>query len=323
MATRSRSHGRRLMKFSMIKTKQKVHRSLQDPVLFAKEMLCHETWSQQEAILRSVATHRRTAVKACHASGKTFTAAEATLWWITHRKSGIVVTTAPTMTQVERLLWGEIRNAVRTAIIEYPEPSATSLNLGPKHYAVGISTNEGERFQGFHGDLLVILDKAPGVKPRIYDAIEGFRTGGDVRVLALGNPTIASGPFFDAFTKNREGWNLITISAFDTPNLKGLTLEALLKLSEEELDDNPVPYLTTRRWVTEKYHEWGPNHPLWESRVLGNFPAQAEDALLSLTWLELAKIRELRSTKEFSTEAWMWQDRARMKPFSRSAADPS
>jgi phage terminase large subunit len=164
--------------------------------------------------------------------------------------------------------------------------------LGPNHYAIGISTNEGERFQGFHGDVLVILDEAPGVKPRIYEAIEGIRAGGDVRILALGNPTIASGPFYDAFTANREGWNLITISAFDTPNLEGYTVESLLELPEEELDNNPIPYLTTRRWVKEKYREWGPGHPVWESRVLGNFPAQAEDALLSLTWLEQAKLRE-------------------------------
>src|SRR5262249_45999102 len=51
-------------------------------------------------------------------------------------------------------------------------------------------------------------------------------------------------------------------------------------------------YLTTRRWVKEKYYEWGPGHPLWESRVLGNFPSQSEDALLSLAWLEAAKYRE-------------------------------
>ena len=280
------------MKSSTKKAKQRLRESLQDPVLFSKKMLDHNVWAKQEHILRSIATHRRTAVKACHSSSKTFTAAEATLWWITHRKNGIVVTTAPTMTQVERLLWGEVHNAVRTAKISYPKPNATSLVLGPNRYAMGLSTNEGERFQGFHGDVLVILDEAPGVKPRIYEAIEGIRAGGDVRVLALGNPTIASGPFYDAFTTNREGWNLITISAFDTPNLDGLTIESLLALSEEELDNNPVPYLTTRRWVKEKYHEWGPRHPLWESRVLGNFPAQAEDALLSLTWLEEAKIRE-------------------------------
>jgi len=113
-------------------------------------------------------------------------------------------------------------------------------------------------------------------------------------VLALGNPTIASGPFYDAFTTNREGWNLISISAFDTPNLKGITLDSLLKMTGQDLDQNPWPSLTTRRWVREKYYEWGPGHPLWESRVLGNFPAQSDDSLLSLEWLERATLREIQ-----------------------------
>jgi len=117
-----------------------------------------------------------------------------------------------------------------------------------------------------------------------------------VRVLALGNPTVSSGPFHDAFTSQREGWNLITISAFETPNLAGITVEQLLQLSEEELNQNPRPYLTTRRWVKEKYSEWGPGHPLWESRVLGNFPAQSEDALLSLAWLEKAQFSHVDGT---------------------------
>ena len=121
------------MKSSTMKAKQKILQSLQDPVKFSQKVLGHTVWSKQEQILRSIAAHPRTAVKACHASGKTFTAAEATLWWITQRKNRIVVTTAPTMTQVERLLWGEIRSAIRTAKIEYPEPTATSLNLGPNH----------------------------------------------------------------------------------------------------------------------------------------------------------------------------------------------
>jgi hypothetical protein len=59
---------------------------------------------------------------------------------------------------------------------------------------------------------------------------------------------LSSGPFYDAFTANRQGWNLITISAFDTPNLQGVTLEQLLDMPDKELDENPHPYLTTRRW---------------------------------------------------------------------------
>jgi hypothetical protein len=214
------------------------------------------------------------------------------LWWITLHPEAIAVTTAPTWTQVERLLWGEIRSAVARSTIAYPTPNATSLQLGPNRYAIGLSTNEGVRFQGFHGNVLIVLDEAPGILPEIWEAIEGIRAGGDVRVLALGNPTISSGPFYDAFTANRGDWNLITISAFDTPNLQGVSLENLLQMEDEELDCNSHPYLTTRRWVREKYAEWGPGHPLWASRVLGQFPVQSEDALLSLAWLEAARERE-------------------------------
>ena len=259
--------------------------------MFAKVMLGHQVWLRQRDILQSVANHARTAVKACHASSKTFAAAEAVVWWITRSQNAIAVTTAPTWIQVERQLWGEIHNAINGAKIDYPRPTATSWQIAPGRYAIGMSTNEGVNLQGFHGPVLLVLDEAPGILPEIWEATETIRAAGDVRILALGNPTIASGPFYDAFTSHRDGWSLITISAFDTPNLAGVTLEQLLKLSEEELDQNPCPYLITRRWVKEKYYEWGPGHPLWESRVLGNFPMQSEDSLLSLTWLEQANLR--------------------------------
>jgi hypothetical protein len=264
---------------------------LEDPALFVRHFLNRKLWYRQEEILRSVAAHRRTAVKACHASGKTFVAAAAVLWWITTRPKGIAITTAPTWTQIERVIWPEIHRLALNAKIAYPKPSLTKLDLGDGRFAMGLSTNEGVRFQGFHGNILIILDEAPGILPEIYEAIGGIQAGGDVRVLALGNPVIASGPFFDAFSANRTGWNLISISAFDCPNLMGVTLEQLLTMCDEQLDDNCWPSLTTRRWVRDRYIEWGPRHPLWESRVCGNFPQQSDDALFSLTWLEQAKNR--------------------------------
>lgn len=264
---------------------------LLDPVRCVEILLCCFPWEKQKEILRSLNTHPRTAVKACHASGKTFVAAVAVLWWLITHPKGIVLITAPTWLQVERVLWPEIHAAVGRAKYAFPRPSATKLEMGPNRYAIGLSTNEGVRFQGYHGDVLIIIDEAPGVLAEIYEAIEGIRAGGDVRVLALGNPVISSGPFYDAFTENRGTWNLITISAFDTPNLAGLTPESLLELPDHELDLNPHPYLTSRRWVKEKYIEWGPGNALWESRVLGNFPTQSDDALLSLTCLERARLR--------------------------------
>jgi hypothetical protein len=66
-------------------------------------------------------------VKACHASGKTFTAAETVLWWVILHQDAIAITTAPTRTQVERLLWGEIHQAVGRAEIQYPKPRIWGL----------------------------------------------------------------------------------------------------------------------------------------------------------------------------------------------------
>lgn len=244
--------------------------------------------------MRSVAAHPRTAVKACHSSGKTNVAADIAIWWLTAHTDGIVVTTAPTWNQVRLLLWGEIRKSLAPMKDFYGgvEPNATSFHLGPNRYAIGLSTNEGVNFQGFHGKVLIIMDEAPGIEGDIWEAVEGIRAGGDVRVLALGNPVIASGPFYDAFRSNRDGWSTITISAFDTPNLRGLDIDALLSLQDDELGRNPRPYLTTRRWVREKHAEWGPDNPIWQSRVLGNFPAQSEFSLISLAWVEAAGRRE-------------------------------
>jgi hypothetical protein len=281
----------------------------EDPALMSRAIFRHDLWPVQEQILRSVAQNRWTSVKACHASGKTFTAADAVLWWITRHRDGVAVTTAPTWMQVEKLLWGEIHNTVADCKrrLSYPEPSKTELRIGPNRYALGISTNESVRFQGWHGRILIVLDEAPGVLPGIYEAIEGIRAGGDVRVLELGNPTVASGHFYESFTSKRANRSLFTISAFDTPNLAGVSLTYtgadgrpvktgdgpdLLSLPDHELDRNQRSYLTSRRWVKEKYDEWGLDSPLFQARVLGNFPLQSEDALISIAWLEAARNRE-------------------------------
>lgn len=267
--------------------------STRDPVGFARTALRHDLWPMQEAILRAVATSPRVAVKAAHATGKTFVAADAVLWWVTTFPDGIVVTTAPTWTQVERVLWGAVHRAAEGSLIAYPPLNQTELRLGPNNFAMGLSTNEGVRFQGFHGKVLVVIDEAPGVSPDIWEAIEGIRAGGDVRVLALGNPTVASGPFYDAFTASRASWRTFTISAFDTPNLMGLNPESLLVMSEEELDQNDRSYLVTRRWVREKLQEWGQGHPLYQSRVVGEFPTDGDDVLFPLSWLDGARGRQL------------------------------
>ncbi len=280
--------------------------SICNPSLFASNFLNLDLWSTQIAVLHALQTSRRVSVKACHASGKTLVAAAASLWFLMAHDEAIVLTTAPTWMQVENVLWREIRKLAAQSAIAFPEPNVTSMHLGHQRYAIGLSPDQGVRLQGYHcRNILVIVDEATGVAPGIWEAVEGIRAGGNVKLLCLGNPTLSSGKFYDFFHAERAGWSLYTISAFDTPNFAGVKLEYdyngdevrlgepsgrdLLELTEEELDCNPRPYLVTRRWVREKYEEWGPGHHLWQTRVLGQFATQPDDALFPLAWLEYAK----------------------------------
>lgn len=286
-----------------------------DPVWFAREVLGHDLWSMSEDILRALSVPRaRIAVAGCHSSSKTFSAAETVLW--TPYAGGIAITTAPTARQVARMVWAEVhamypksRTPLGGELLKTAE-----FRIAPDLYALGLSTDKGVNFQGFHaresGFMLIILDEAPGVPPSVYNAIEGVRAGGDVRVLALGNPDVPSGPFYDAFTKDRSAWKTFTIDAFASPNFEDeenpgryLDLEDLLALPEHRIDYATRPYLITRRYVLEKYEEWGLASPLWMSKVCGQFPDQAEDSLISLAWLNAARVREIEPGPDDEWEA--------------------
>lgn len=293
--------------------------TIDDPKLFFETYLDVSLWSTQREILDAVNTHPRVAVKACHASSKTYSAARLLLWWLVKHQEAVVVTTGPSWHQIETQLWGEVHTAAAKSKIAFPQPNLTQLKVDSQRIAYGLSTSvtkqdEGVKIQGIHGkNILVIIDEAPGLNPKIWEAIEGARAGGNVRVLALGNPTIASGPFHSAFVEQRSGWKCITIDAFETPNFSDIPgglefvdkdgklienessrLWNLLHLPDEELDNNICPYLVTRRWVVERYHEWGLDHPSWQSRVRGQFPKQAPDSLISLAWMEEQKVREIQ-----------------------------
>lgn len=284
------------------------------PDLFAEAWLQTDLWKVQKQILHAVATKPLVAVKACHSSGKSFLAARAALWFLARYERSTVITTAPTWNQIELVLWAEIQSALTKSKYPFPKALKTKLELSAQRLAYGLSTSvtnqdEGVKFQGIHNEhVLIIMDEAPGVDPKIWQAMEGARAGGDVHVLAIGNPTISTGPFHDVFVKGRKLWDCYTISAFDTPNfdtipgftgrqldkeykvLPGSKLESLLQMDENQLKEGMErTYLTQRSWVKERFYFWGPSHPSFESRVLGEFPKQDEHALISLAWLEEAK----------------------------------
>lgn len=263
-------------------------RAVQDPVDFQNAILQRTLWGRQQDIAKAAAFTRVTAVKGCHASGKTFAAAGTVLHHLRNHQQGKAITVAPTLRQV-KLMWQEIEMARQRSRIAFPDCSTTGLRMTEERYGIGFSSSKGVNAQGFHGsDVLIITDESPGISGDVWDAIDGIRAGGRVRLLQLGNPTVPSGPFFDAFNRGRAVTNCITISAFDTPNLAGLTMDSLLALDDSELDISVSQHLVQRRWVKEVYYKWGPNNPRFQSRVLGEFPTQSQWSVFSLTWIEQA-----------------------------------
>ena len=279
-----------------IKPKPNAAQIAKNPVKFQYHFLGRKLWAKQREILRSVYDNPLTAVKGCHASGKTFAAAGLPLSWLARYKTGKVMTTAPTLRQV-KTFWRDVSVARSGGPARqlFPETTSIGLEIAPDRYAFGASSSAGVNIQGLHGsDVLIIVDEAPGVESDIWDAIEGIRAGGNVHQLELGNPVTPSGKFYDSFTKDRSIYNCISISAFDTPNLqhpdgRAVTEAELQEMTPEEIAYKPFPSLVTRSWVRERLKVWGPKHPKYLARVLGEFPSDDPYSVFPLSWIERAK----------------------------------
>lgn len=279
---------------------------------FVIDILGAQPWQKQIDIIRSVFDYKYTAVKTCNAVGKSFIAARIVITYLYMHPGSIVVTTAPTWRQVTDILWREVSTAVKKSRFKLTNKEVTQagLNLDTDWYAVGLSTSRPENFFGYHADhILVVVDEAGGVDERIFKGVAAITPNRNARLLLIGNPTEPSGTFFDAFNKPELGYNRFTISAFDTPNFTSTgikTLEDLLELYTPppgveqaahtakvnemlELRMNPMySGLIAPDVVYSRYHEWGTDSPAWEALIMGEFPSQAEQALIPANLIRMA-----------------------------------
>jgi hypothetical protein len=267
---------------------------LADPVAFA-ELVDAGLWSKQLEILSDLDEFGRVAVRAGHSVGKTRTAAVAALWWVFSRTDATVLLIAPTWSQAKNVDLPEIKKLIRDnpmlrafAAQADAETLETTIKFGlaAQSQIRCLSTNDPSRLQGYHGNILLILDEAAGIRPELFGAFEGIAAGGSgsVSLLALGNPTVTSGPFYDMFMPSSP-WKCHRIGAFDSPNFDGVTVDNIGDLTEDELNSNKMPFLITKDFVAQKIEEWGPTSAAFQARVLGEFPSEGSDALVQLDWL--------------------------------------
>lgn len=251
-----------------------------DPVGFVSNVLGVELTPDQQKVLVAMVTHNRVAVRSGHGVGKSVVAACAVLWWL-YCKQGNVVSTAPTWEHIADVLWKEINLRFTNARVPLPGTcTQTELRVTNDWNAVGLSTNKSSAFQGRHHPyLLAVIDEAPGVAEQIHTEIGTLTTDPKNCILMIGNPTVTSGKFYEAF-KPGSTWHQIHISCLTHPNvLTGTTV---------------VPGAVSREWIAEKEAEWGKGHPFWYSRVLGEFPRISTKGVVPLAWAERAINEEAR-----------------------------
>lgn len=231
-------------------------------------------WGKQEEILWSVRNNKRTVVKSGNTIGKTWIAADVVMDWLSTHTEAKVITTAPTYVQVEEILWKEIRQyCFQSKIPIGVDPLNVQLKFNDNLFALGISTNETGRMQGFHSPhLLVVLDEASGISSEIWDTVEALHPE---RVLAIGNPLEASGRFYDCFQSSM--WHKITISC-----------EEAVQWQEK---NGKIPGLVSREWIEDQKINYGTKSPWYEIHVNGEFPMEGPQTLISRQWVEDARKR--------------------------------
>lgn len=248
-----------------------------DPVAWVTEKLGHELWSAQKEILHSIRDNTLTAVRSCHESGKSFTAALAVCWWLHTHEPGtaFVVTSAPTHKQVAAILWREINRM--HALGDLPgRMNQTEWYLGRELVAFGRKPSDYNpaAFQGLHSQhMLLVLDEAGGLPKAMWDASSSLVANEYSRTLAIGNP---DDPLSEFAKKCLPGspWNTIHIGYDKTPNFTG-----------EQVSDDLKSRLIHPSWVEEKRAEWGEESPLFASKCKGEFPTNTTDGFIQLDWL--------------------------------------
>jgi hypothetical protein len=268
----------------------------QHPEFFFKHFLGINAWSKQLEIAESVRDNRVTTVRSCHAAGKSYIAACIALWYVSAHPASIVVTTAPTWRQVKDILWRNISTRYAQAKIPLggDAPNMTGWQVSTNWYAIGVSSKDPDKVQGYHADsghLLVICDEAAGIDEAIFEGIENVLTGEKCRKLEIGNPTSNAGTFRDNH-KPSSNAHRIKISAFDTPNFTANGIRNEDDLVEAIKSKRQLIIVSDNligpTWVYERLKKWGPNNPTYKARVLAEFPNVGEKNLIPLDRIEAA-----------------------------------
>jgi hypothetical protein len=300
-----------------------------DPVGFGEDVFGDSYTEDVKAVMRSVEANPITVAKSSMAVGKTFSAAKIALWWYqSFPDSQVYATAAPPIENLRNLLWGEIQAAMdaRPELFDGDTINTLKISRSARCYITGVAIpttgtpeERQSKFSGKHSKhLLFIVDEGDAVPEEVYKGIEGCMSGGHARLLIMFNPKATRGTVYDMEKTHKA--NVVHLSALRHPNVVtgtdvipgAVTRETVVRRINEwtrPLVDGETPGEAERFEVPEflvgvvahslSGEAYPPlaagarvvQEPGFYYMVLGIYPAQGSNQLISQEWVDKARSR--------------------------------
>lgn len=225
------------------------------------------------------------AVKSGNGVGKTAFLSITIIGFMLTRYPCKVPCTANSQSQLYDVLWSEIgawHRCLKPHFRQMLEVKADRIELtadAKNSFAVARTARreQPEALQGFHSpNLLFVVDEASGVDDLIFEVAAGSMSTPGAITLMTGNPTRASGFFFNAFGRMKDRWLRHTVSCFQSTRVS----------------PDYAPNIASQFGITSN---------VYRVRVLGEFPVADEDVLIPRHLCEAATVRDVSPT---GAEIW-------------------
>ncbi len=279
---------------------------------YARDVLNVRLDEDQQAILDAIQENRRVSIRSGHARGKDYVTAVAGVCFLTLFAPSKVIMTAPTGRQVDGIMMAEVKRVYKRAQVNLGGrilSRSIRLTEDDTWYLLGFKAGDqnGESWTGFHSpNIMVCITEATGLEDDVFNAIEGLLQGNSRLVLAF-NPLKMTGEAYNSTMSNL--YKSFRLNCLNAPNVVNYREYLNKEISYNEYQKRHIPGQVDYNWIDEKIQkpgwvvevpekvdhydfEWNGKiyrpEDLFRVKVLGEFPQEDEDTLITLSMLESA-----------------------------------
>ena len=246
-----------------------------DALAFVREVIGVEPDPQQAEVLVELKPGAHISIRSGHGVGKSAFLSWAIIWFMSCYSFVRIPCTAGSKSQLRDVLWPEIAKWLRGVpkdlqqMFNWQTERITWGDKDPQTWFAAARTSRKENpdaLQGFHeGNLMFVVDEAPGVPDEIFQVKEGALTEEGAIDIMTGNPTRLVGEFYRSHHKDRHMWKTFHFSSADSS-------------------------LVSPRYAERIAKKYGIDSDVYRVRVRGDFPLAESDTFIPLHLIEEAAL---------------------------------